>query len=126
MCARPTRALPVHGLGVDRRLGCSALDGVWDLNPGCNAGSEAPSFSLVAPWPRASPAPLARRGSRTAELAVRSEGVLKWSVPLGEASIMRIDSLREDGIGDILVEEGKMDENTKERLLKKYGGGKSD
>jgi hypothetical protein len=41
-------------------------------------------------------------------------------------SIMRIDSLREDGIGDILVEEGKMDENTKERLLKKYGGGKSD
>ena len=35
-------------------------------------------------------------------------------------NIMSIDQLRRDGIGDLLVEEGKMSEAAKEALLNKY------
>ncbi len=36
-------------------------------------------------------------------------------------SIMRIDSLREDGIGDLLVKLGKISEAKKNKLEEKYG-----
>jgi hypothetical protein len=38
-------------------------------------------------------------------------------------SILAIDELREDGIGDLLVEMGKMSEEEKERLEAKYVSG---
>ena len=37
------------------------------------------------------------------------------------ATILANDDLREDGIGDLLVEMGKMSNEEYERLLKKYG-----
>ena len=37
------------------------------------------------------------------------------------STILSYDDLREDGIGDLLVEMGKMSNEEYERLLKKYG-----
>ena len=37
-------------------------------------------------------------------------------------TILAIDELREDGIGDILYEEGRITEGELERLMRKFGG----